>query len=90
MAIVDHEAEVAAFFAQAEATDPERYALVCSKHVVLSVHQMNWRLRREIPVGDDSDVELIGRIVLAADARKKSSTPAKGRHPHQQPERGAA
>lgn len=45
-----HEAAVKAFMAEAQANDPERFALVCGQHRVLSGHQLARRSSRELPL----------------------------------------
>ncbi len=47
----DHEAEVTKFLAAARMSDPERYAVTCSKYPVKSRRQMRSISEIEIPVG---------------------------------------
>ena len=47
----DHEAEVKAFMDAARMSDPERFAVICSKHPVKSCRQMQRIAKTEIPVG---------------------------------------
>ena len=47
----NHEAEVEAFLASARMSDPERYAVICSKYPVKSKRQMRSIHEIEIPVG---------------------------------------
>ena len=61
-ALLRHERAVAAFLASC---DPDRLRAVQLRWPVLSAHQMRHRLRREIPVGDERDVEIVARRVRA-------------------------
>ena len=47
----NHEAEVKAFLAAARVSDPERFAVICSKYPVKSRRQMQTAREIEIPVG---------------------------------------
>lgn len=58
---VSHEAAVKAFMAAAQAADPERFALVCSRHAVLSERQMARRSRRELPLSPSNSEDRIPR-----------------------------
>ena len=53
-----HEAAVAEFMA---GCDPARLAELQRRYPVLTAHQMRHRLRREVPVGDERDVEIVAR-----------------------------
>ena len=47
--------------------DPRRIAELELRWPVLSVHQMRHRERREIPVGDASDLQIVGSRTSAGD-----------------------
>jgi hypothetical protein len=49
---------VAAFFASCDSARVAAAAARCG--VVLSVHQLRHREQREIPVGDERDLEIVG------------------------------
>jgi hypothetical protein len=61
-----HEAAVAEFMAS---VPPEVIADLQRRWPVLTEHQMRHRLRREIPVGDEHDVEIVARRALVAGRR---------------------
>ena len=62
----DHEAAVKAFMDAARLSDPEKHALVCSKHPVKSQRQMRRISEVEIPVGlhPEAFAELYGHRLV--------------------------
>jgi hypothetical protein len=61
-----HDRAVAEFMASC---DPGRLREACIRWPVLTEHQMRHRLRREIPVGDERDLEIVARHALVAGRR---------------------
>lgn len=57
-----HESAVAKFFATVERQRPVTFQTVIERYPVLTDYQMEHRRRLEIPVGNETDIEVIAKL----------------------------